>query len=120
MDEQMEATWLEFLSTTRTDVLTGTNGELGELLKKYCCYFFKAGFQAAGEPRLDPWVPCSERLPTETGSYLVTGKGDPGDEPFLGIVNFDGTTFSYPEFVTAWMRKVAPYNPEKEAQTDAE
>ena len=59
------------------------------------------------EPKVDRWIPCSERLPEEKGWYLVFAKGQ---RPFVAY--FKGKTFPlnnhYHEIV-AWQPLPEPY-----------
>ena len=80
------------------------------------------------QPKVGGWIPCSKRLPEETGKYLVLY--DCGDEEGCMVVNFDAgigsfgewyddydnitlgfvdSEFIYCEIAVAWMPLPEPY-----------
>ena len=80
------------------------------------------------QPKVNEWIPCSKRLPEETGEYLVWY--DCGDEKGCMVVNFDAgigsfgdwyddydsitlgfvdSEFIYFETAVAWMPLSEPY-----------
>ena len=80
------------------------------------------------QPKVGEWIPCSKRLPEETGEYLVWY--DCGDEEGCMVVNFDAgigsfgdwyddydnitlgfvdSEFIYFETAVAWMPLSEPY-----------
>lgn len=58
------------------------------------------------QPKIGEWIPCSERLPEEDGSYLVT-------RPYYGMFITDNMHFNKGSFtdkyVCAWKPLPAPY-----------
>ena len=64
------------------------------------------------------WIPCSERLPEESGEYYVSGGNKVWICDFLIFSNFKGgwcNNVSSPE-VEAWMPLPEPYKGEGEAE----
>ena len=67
------------------------------------------------QPPADNWIPCSERLPDESGTYLVS-IGNYNGVPKVWRMYF--TTVEYPRWltfykVTAWMPLPEPYKGEQ-------
>ena len=66
------------------------------------------------QPQADKWIPCSERLPSEAGHYLVTTIGF-----FQNVVNtiyFDSEMWHSISKVLAWQPLPQPYK--KEVQSN--
>ena len=87
---------------------------------------FEKGFRigvkkGASTNRPQEWIPCSERLPSEQGQYLVTFPLCNG-EPWVYILSFNKGKYyetddewgdvEYDD-VTAWMPLPKPYSSEK-------
>lgn len=61
------------------------------------------------------WISCSEKLPEESGDYLVTVAHHNG-ELWVEVDQFDnenGSWWHYMDDVTAWMPLPKPYKGEK-------
>ncbi len=59
------------------------------------------------------WIPCAERLPSESGHYIVTVEDFFNDSFFTSIVVFDGKIFKDEYYeVIAWMPLPKAYQPE--------
>ena len=77
--------------------------------RDYLIVAVRKAFKALEEPH---WIPCSERLPKEDGSYLVSGKWGSGKKS-VGDCEFsveDGyfqTAWNFD--VLAWMPLPEPY-----------
>ena len=62
------------------------------------------------------WIPCSERLPEMSGSYLCCWKADDNPRITMSLLNFDGEGFPWERVnyyrntrVWAWMPLPEPY-----------
>lgn len=67
-------------------------------------------------PAQPPWIPCSERLPEESGQYYVSGGNKVWICKFLILPNFIGgwcDDVSNPE-VQAWIPHPEPYQEDNE------
>ena len=86
---------------------------------------FKRAAEALSEGMQPQWIPCSERLPFTTGSYLVTVHPNyivPGciHVDILSWFNgkwwfyMDGQDTEFPDPIIAWMPLPEPYRGESE------
>ena len=73
------------------------------------------------QPKIGEWIPCSERLPEESGTYIVNAIENSIIHvtfakwmPRMKRWNLSGNR-SYWK-VTAWMALPEPYRPEKESE----
>ena len=54
------------------------------------------------------WIPVTERLPENSGTYLVTAKGFPVTTKFFSA-EYDGWGSEWRKAITAWMPLPEPY-----------
>ena len=62
-----------------------------------------------GEPQADKWIPCSERLPSENGWYLVTNSLGVVQQQYWGANHWNKLR---DECVIAWTNLPQPYKKE--------
>lgn len=88
-----------------------------ELLKalQYDRGQYEKGFYD-GQQKAQRWIPCSERLPEMSGSYLCCWKEDDDPRITMSVLNFDGEGFPWERVnyhsntrVLAWMPLPEPY-----------
>lgn len=65
---------------------------------------FRMAMEALSAESIQRWIPCSERLPKETGEYLTTTMYGDVFCDYWKSCNFNRT-----EMVIAWMPKPEPY-----------
>ena len=73
-------------------------------------------------PKVGEWIPCSERLPEMSGSYLCCWKKDDDPRITMSVLNFDGEGFPWERLnyyyskvrVIAWMPLPEPYREDGE------
>ena len=74
-----------------------------------------------GIETVNKWIPCSERLPEDSGDYIVWIKPD-GEKPYVSVEDIDcdgmikkwNTIYAHTNEIVAWMPLPQPYKAESE------
>ena len=94
----------------------GINVDKDELIKalKYDREQYEKGY-TDGRAECPEWIPCSERLPSTTGYYLISKCCHPGLILYVTVADFkaESQTFTASN-VIAWMPLPEPYKEETE------
>lgn len=84
-----------------------------EMLRKYLTEYRKAIVKIINnQPKVDNWIPCSERLPEESGYYLATIENAKFPQILHYLKGYKRwrDEFSERKYVVAWQPLPTPYN----------